>query len=159
MRRFVRPQDGVVLVLLTLWCGSLWTVGYLVAPSLFAQLATQRMLAGALTGTVLAWQAKLGIVCGLSILGLHRAYWQSYRRWLMLCGVMLLLTAIQLWGLQPWMTALKAAVAPQDVMHSVVAVTFSRLHGVSSVLHLLQSLLGVWALWWFLQLPPLPSRR
>ena len=154
MRGNASIQDGAVLLLLVLWCGSLWTVGYLVAPSLFAQLDGQRMLAGALTGTILAWQAKVGVVCGVIILWLYRFYWFLQPRWLVLCTVMLLLTMVQLWGLQPWMAGLKAAAAPQAVMYSASAALFARLHGISSGLHLLQSLLGVLVLWQFLHLPP-----
>ncbi|NOX26610.1 MAG: DUF4149 domain-containing protein, partial [Gammaproteobacteria bacterium] len=37
-------------ILLTLWVGGTWTVGYIVAPVLFKFLEADRQLAGALAG-------------------------------------------------------------------------------------------------------------
>ena len=45
-------------------------------------------------------------------------------------------------GIQPIMADIKAQVLPGDVMHSAFAERFRMLHGISSILYLVQSLLG-----------------
>jgi uncharacterized membrane protein YhaH (DUF805 family) len=61
--------------------------------------------------------------------------------WLVLA--MLLLTAASLFGIQPLLAQLKADALPREVMESVLRDRFATWHGVSSILYLLQSVLGV----------------
>jgi hypothetical protein len=47
-------------------------------------------------------------------------------------------------GLQPLLAQLKADAWPRDVMESVLRDRFVAWHGVSSILYLAQSVLGLW---------------
>ncbi len=123
----------------TLWVGGLWVVGYLVVPILFGSLDDRR-LAGELAGSIFSAISILGLFCGTYLL--LRAKWmapQTNRIWALL--VMLLITAATLLVLQPMMQELKAS---GIVSGSEAAAQFARLHGVSSVLYLLLSLLGLY---------------
>ena len=129
-------------VLLTLWVGGLWITGYLVVPALFASL-DDRMLAGDLAGSVFSLMSWVGLACGgLLLLGeVLRQRGRSLTSWrLWVLAAMLVIVAIGLFALQPQMQALKAqGIGPG----SVQAIEFGRLHGVSSVLFLINSILGL----------------
>jgi hypothetical protein len=129
-------------LLLTLWIGALWAIGYLAVPTLFA-LLDDRVLAGMLAGRMFTLVSFLGLFCGgLLLLGtlvrLGRGALRSGRAWLLL--VMLLLVAVGEFGLQPLMAELKAQGLAEG---SVQASRFARLHGVASVLYLINSLCGL----------------
>ncbi|MEO8342512.1 MAG: DUF4149 domain-containing protein, partial [Gallionella sp.] len=99
-----------------------------------------------LAGQMFALVGYLGMVCGIYLL-IYR-YTISGRNALRqslfwIVAAMLLITLIIQCGIQPVMTDLKAQALPLDVMHSAFADRFKMLHGVSSVLYLMQSLLGV----------------
>ena len=55
------------LLVATLWAGSLWAVGYLAAPTLFATLS-DRVLAGTIAGNLFSNQAWLSIACAVVML-------------------------------------------------------------------------------------------
>ena len=57
--------------------------------------------------------------------------------------VMLLLTAVGQFGIHPLLAQLKADALPREVMDSVLRDRFVAWHGISSILYLLQSLLGL----------------
>lgn len=140
-----RLADALYFVTLTLWVGGLWVIGYLVAPTLFATLA-DRQLAGMLAGKLFALIGWVGLGCAayLLVLMLLRAGSAVLKRsafWLVLA--MLLLTAASLFGIQPLLAQLKADALPREVMESVLRDRFATWHGVSSILYLLQSVLGV----------------
>jgi hypothetical protein len=142
VRRFADALYGVVL---TLWVGGLWTVGYLVAPTLFATL-DDRQLAGMLAGKLFALIGWVGLGCALYLLlfMLLRTGATVLKRWAFwLVLLMLLLTAVSLFGIQPLMVQLKVEALPREVMESVLRDRFAAWHGVSSILYLLQSLLGL----------------
>jgi hypothetical protein len=146
MKRF---GDGLATVLLVFWVGGLWAVGYLVAPTLFAQLS-DRQLAGNLAGVMFTWVAYLGMAAGTYLL-LHRlgsqgmaslkqgAFWMVF--------LMLLISIGQQYGIQPIMQGLKDQAFPQAVMESVFRNRFAAWHGVSSVIYLVQSVLGLLLVW------------
>ncbi len=69
MANVARLLPGLRTLLVTLWVGSLWAIGYLAAPTLFATLA-DRMLAGSIAGSLFRVEAWLSVVCGLLLLGL-----------------------------------------------------------------------------------------
>jgi hypothetical protein len=128
-----------------LWVGGLWAVGYLAAPTLFYHL-DDKVLAGFLAGRMFTWIFLAGMVLGGWLL-LHRlmrfggaAFKQAFF-WIAL--VMLLLTLAQHFGIQPIMQQLKDQAMPQDVMHSLFKDRFVAWHGVSSVVYLIESLLGL----------------
>jgi hypothetical protein len=66
---------------------------------------------------------------------------QSGVFWIVL--LMLALTAAGHFGVQPLLAQLKADALPRQVMESALRDRFSEWHGVSRVLYLLQSLLGI----------------
>lgn len=135
------------LLIATLWAGSLWTVGYLVAPTLFATLS-DRVLAGTIAGRLFRIEAWLSVVCALALILLARLTQpgedvRARRQLLVLAIGMLACTLVGFFGVQPFMANLREAAGPGGVMDSDAKATFAILHGVSSVLYLIQSLLGV----------------
>lgn len=141
-----RLFDYLVPIAITLWVGGLWAVGYLVAPSLFQQLASNRALAGAIAGELFSLMAWVGIGCAayLLLFVAARRGWSCFRSgafWLVL--LMLVVTLVGHFGIQPIMAQLKADALPREVMESVLRDRFARWHGVSSVLYLIQSVLGL----------------
>jgi hypothetical protein len=141
------------LLVAALWAGSLWAVGYLVAPTLFATL-NDRVLAGAIAGSLFHAMAMLSLGCALAmVLLLWRATpgWDAGRRRtvLALIAAMALCTVASHFGVQPLMAELKTAVSaagPGGVMESAAKSRFGMLHGISSVIYLVQSLLAGWLL-------------
>ena len=57
---------------------------------------------------------------------------------------MLLLTAVMHFGIQPAMDALKLQAGSAGIVNSTLSSRFAVWHGVSSVLYLAVSLLGIW---------------
>ena len=141
-----RLTDALFTVALTLWVGGLWAIGYLVAPTLFASLA-DRQLAGMLAGKLFALIGWVGVVCAaymllVLIVRLRGAVWKRAIFWLLV--VMLALTLVSQFGLQPLIAQLKAEAMPREVMESVLRDRFATWHGISSILYLVQSVLGLW---------------
>lgn len=136
------------LLIATLWAGSLWTVGYLVAPTLFAMLS-DRVLAGTIAGSLFRIEAWLTVACATVLLVLIRMEPKNEsvaaRRgltWLVIG--MLACTLLGYFGLQPFMAALReAAAGAGGVMDSESRAQFGILHGVSSAFYLVQSLLAI----------------
>jgi hypothetical protein len=130
----------------TLWVGGLWIVGYVVVPALFAELPAQRMLAGALAGSVFSRMAWVGLACAVYLLvnelARHRASLLRSRAFWVVVAMSLLNLAGH-FGLQPVLSDLKAQAHPLEIMLSPLRDQFALWHGVSSVLYLVQSLLGV----------------
>jgi hypothetical protein len=140
----------VRLLVAALWAGSLWAVGYLVAPTLFATLS-DRVLAGVIAGSLFHAMAMLSLGCGLAMLLLlwrGTPGWDGKRRRTVLAiiVVMVMCTVASHFGLQPMMAELKAAAALGGVMDAAAKSRFGMLHGVSSVIYLVQSILAGWLL-------------
>lgn len=137
--------DLLAVWAVAIWVGGLLAIGYLAAPTLFYHL-DDKMLAGFLAGRMFTWIAFVGMVCGAWLLvhRLMRAGGAVFRQaffWIAL--VMLLLTLAQHFGIQPIMQQLKDQAMPQDVMNSLFKDRFAAWHGVSSVVYLIESLLGL----------------
>jgi hypothetical protein len=131
---------------ITLWVGGLWIVGFMVAPLLFSTLAENRALAGALAGAMFKGIAWVGIACGsfLLLYELFSARAASLKRlafWLVL--MMLAITIIMQFWLQPFVIALRAMGAPVETLAFPALRSFAFWHGISSVLYLLQGMLGL----------------
>lgn len=140
-----RLSDRLAVVLVTLWAGAMWSVGYMVAPTLFGMLA-DRTLAGNVAGRLFALVGWLGmgVAAYLLLMMALRLGWQAFRRGLFwLVVLMLALTAASQFGIQPLMAGLKASALPADVMNSPLRDRFATWHGVSSVLYLVQSVLAL----------------
>lgn len=132
-------RGGAEQILLTLWVGGLWVIGYVVAPVLFGTL-DDRMLAGMLAGRMFAVIAYIGLFAGAVLFAAEWFRPGGRVRWrVLLLAAMLLLIAIGEFVLQPQMAALKAEGLSRDLTGS----DFAMLHGIASVLYLINSLLGL----------------
>ena len=125
------------LLLITLWAGSLWTIGYLVAPTLFATLH-DRVLAGVIAGSMFTTSAWVSLACGgalLGVLAISKDLTAQQRKTLTIIAVsMLAVLALNHFGLRPVMADAKAL---GDKAR------FGMLHGVSMVMYLAQSVLAL----------------
>ncbi len=133
---------GIERVLLTLWVGGLWITGYLVVPTLFA-LLDDRQVAGLLAGRIFQTMNYVGLGVGTCLLlsVLIRSGEQKLRTWrAWVLITMLLIITVAAFIIQPMMQELKTQGLAEG---SVQATQFGRLHGVSSVLFLINSVLGL----------------
>ncbi|MBI5892019.1 MAG: DUF4149 domain-containing protein [Nitrosomonadales bacterium] len=142
MRNLPRHLADLSIVL---WVGGMWMLGYGVVPALF-RLLPDRMLAGRIAGELFTLLAFIGIACALYLLlyqlqQFGRAALQ--RNAFRIAAAMLLLVCIGQFALQPILADLKVQALPLDVMNSPVAPRFKTWHAVSSILYLIQSLLGI----------------
>jgi len=126
-------------ILLTLWVGGMWTVGYVVAPTLFGVL-DDRQLAGFIAGHLFTSMSYIGLVCGGLLLfgNAYRSGIKNKTNYILL--LMLVLVAIGQFILQPMMADLKAQGLVEG---SVTAANFGKLHGVSSILFMVTSIAGL----------------
>jgi hypothetical protein len=144
-----RIWDGLAGTMLVLWIGGMWAIGYVAAPVLFASLR-DKQLAGTLAGNLFEPMAWIGIAAGTYLL-IHRmvidrgAAVKTLFFWVVV--LMLLLTLAGHFGVQPIMQGLKDQALPYAVMESVFADRFARWHGISSILYLIQSALGLLLVW------------
>ncbi|GAB2911520.1 DUF4149 domain-containing protein [Paraburkholderia jirisanensis] len=138
-------------LLTVVWIGSLLTIGYAVAPVLFASL--DRTTAGAVAAQLFRIEGIVGVVCGVLLLALCnvmvRRGFVAYRKLRWLIAGMLLCVLAGYFALQPFMNALRIAAQEggTDVGHSAYATRFGVLHGVSSLFYLVESLLGLVLVW------------
>jgi hypothetical protein len=135
-----------------LWVGSFITIGFLVVPILFSSLG-DRQVAGMVAASLFITTAYLGVVASTLLLiiasNLVRQGKNHYRivRWILLgmfaCAVAAAFIII------PWMNSLRdqALYLGLSVPESTHAPLFNRLHGVSSILFMIQALLGVALVW------------
>lgn len=140
-----RVADYLFAIAVTVWVGVLLAAGYISAPILFQQIA-DRSLAGEIAGKQFSVVAWLGIGCAAYMLvyllakeGVHALKSASF--WLV--AVMLLLTLAGHFGIQPILAQLKAQGLPREVMEDVVRNRFATWHGISSVLYMIQTALGL----------------
>ena len=143
-------SEAFYFVAITLWVGGMWAIGYIAAPVLFSSMG-DRQLAGMVAGklfSLIGW-VGLGSAAYLLIFLVARCRGQAFRRavfWLVL--LMALLAAVSQFWIQPLMAQLKADALPREVMESVLRDRFAAWHGVSSILYLMQSGLGLWLVVW-----------
>lgn len=142
----------VFVFILALWAGSLVTIGYVVAPALFANLSDAQV-AGMIAGTLFRVEGSISLIAGVALLVLANLLIKRgldrYRRvrWYLLA--MIVASAVIAFVLQPIMGELREDALTQGapVMLSVHAHTFKQLHGLSSILYLTQTLIGLLMLW------------
>jgi hypothetical protein len=126
-------------VLLALWVGALWTVGFVVAPVLFAEL--DRHTAGTIAGILFRYLNFAGLCIGAFLLLRNRLTARSpYDAPALLLVLMLLSILINEFGFAPEIAALREAGFAEG---SEAAARFGRLHGAASVLYLINALFGV----------------
>jgi len=130
-------------ILLTLWVGGTWAIGYIAAPSLFASIE-DRQLAGAVAGEMLRAILSIGLICSVLLLvsgvlsGLNAAL-KSWRWWLIV--IMLLIILVSLFGIHPMIAELKLQKETMDALE--YKSQFGKLHGLSAGVYLLLSILGL----------------
>ena len=135
-----------------LWVGSVLTVGYLVAPTIFGTL-TDRQVAGMVAGSIFRVEAYLSIIICIALMVLanllvNRGLTQYKMIRFILLG-MLLCSVAASFVFIPWMNTLRdqALLNGMPVMLSPSADLFSKLHGASSVVFMIQSVLGLYLVW------------
>ncbi|MDR1349356.1 MAG: DUF4149 domain-containing protein [Zoogloeaceae bacterium] len=145
MRAITSLANALFHLVLTAWAGMLWSIGYLVVPVLF--YTQERMRAGEIAGHLFTVSGWTGLALGgyllaalLSRQGLAGSL-RTLAFWL--TALMLILTAVSLFGIQPFMQHLKESALPLDVTRSALRERFAAWHGVASSLYLLQSLLAL----------------
>lgn len=129
-------------LLLTLWIGSLWSIGYLAVPMAFANL--ELTIAGDYAGKLFyavnilsLISACILLISRLFVFGVttfHR-YWRS---WLIL--VMLVMSVVFLLFIQPDMASIKLLDWRTD---PILTERFNMLHKLSESMYMLMSLLGL----------------
>lgn len=138
-------------LLVVVWVGSLLTIGYAAAPTLFATL--DRVAAGAVAARLFRIEAIIGVLCGILALALGNVLvrrgalvYRPLRGWL---AGMLICVLVGYFALQPFMEAMRSAALEGgvDVAHSAYAARFGVLHGISSLIYLIESLLGIVLVW------------
>ena len=124
-------------ILLSLWVGGLWAIGYIVAPALFANLE-DRALAGTLAGVMFDIIAWIGLVCASLLLLSNQLRYAGRRlNWrALVLLVMLVLIVVGKFVLAPMIADMRAS-------GGVESADFARLHGAASIAYLINSLLGL----------------
>jgi hypothetical protein len=123
-------------ILLTLWVGSLWAIGYIAVPALFASLE-DRALAGTLAGAMFEIVAYIGMVCAVLLL-LSNQVRNPGRRLNWRAVVLLVMFLLVLAG----QFVVAPMIAEIRVAGTSASSAFARLHGVASFAYLITSLLG-----------------
>ncbi len=145
----LRWAERLYVVGLALLVGAQCAVGYLVAPTLFA-VVPERALAGTIAGAIFArlgWTALAGYaVLVLLQHWLHRARPAAPRWPRVALPAMLVLTAIGHLWLRPWIAEVRAQVQTAggfELAPAELRARFGMLHGVSSLVFLAVTLIGV----------------
>ncbi len=137
MQTFFRITDRL---LLTVWVGGMWAVGYLAAPVLFKTLP-DRALAGLLAGKMFYVMAIIGMMCAsLLLVGLFWRYRELVlRHWQFWVIVLMLgLIALGFFYVQPLIAQLRELdVAAREAAH------FKQWHGLAQILYLATTIGGV----------------
>lgn len=136
------------LLIATLWVGVLWTVGFVVAPTLFATLA-DRALAGTIAGSLFRVVAWLSLACAvvLFVLLLRRSERTDTRALLYLIAGMAACTVLGYFCLQPSMASLREVIhgtasSIDTAQFAEAKKHFGILHAISTGFYVVQSLLG-----------------
>lgn len=137
--------DALQSITVTLWVGGLWAIGLIVAPLLFHTLS-DRSQAGMLAGQFFMAITYIGLGCGAYLLLFRLARFGGHAFsqlffWSIL--LMMALAAASQFGVQPIMASLKQQALPSEVMQSIFRDRFAAWHGVSSVLYLIECVLGL----------------
>jgi hypothetical protein len=127
-----------------LWAGSLWAIGYVAAPTLFANVDSS--LAGQMVGHLLRSEAWLSFACGAVLLVMLRLAGGPDERARRVPGYLVLAmlgcALVLYFGLQPVMAHLRDAAGPSGVRNSPQWTQFAILHGVSQLVYVVESVLG-----------------
>lgn len=135
-----------------LWVGGSIAIGFLVVPVLFSVLG-DRQIAGLIAANLFKVNAYISVgVCSLLMLFANHLVTlgkRSYRyiRWILL--LMLMCAVAAAFIIIPWMNGLRdqAMQLGISVRDTSNAELFGQLHGVSSVIFMIQSILGIALVW------------
>jgi hypothetical protein len=122
-------------ILLTLWVGSFWVAGFVVAPLLFAQL-DDRALAGSVAGSLFTLTSYIGLVCGSLLLVFNGVNFKCSNWRAVVIVSMLLLVVVGQFVITPMVADLR-------VQGLTDTPRFGQLHGLASVLFIITSVLGL----------------
>jgi len=131
----IAPLPAIERILLTLWVGSLWVTGLVVAPLLFAEL-DDPALAGTVAGRLFTVTSYIGLASGAVLLASNVRQYRAPNRRAMLLLVMLVLVGIGQFLLAPQINELRL----QGLTGSA---RFGQLHGLASVVFLMNCVLGL----------------
>jgi hypothetical protein len=128
----------------SLWAGSLWAIGYLAAPTLFAHV--DGSLAGQMVGHLLRSEAWVSFGCGAVLLGMLRVAGGLDARTRRVLGYLVIgmlgCALVLYFGIQPVMAHLRELAGPGGVRNSPQWTQFAVLHGVSQLVYVVESVLG-----------------
>ena len=130
-------------LLIALWVGSLWWM-IVVANVIFDKVPTS-YLAGLIAGQLFEYLSYFSLVV-LTFVMFHLFKGEGWRVvknslfWISL--VILFIVLMNLFGIKPFLEALKIQALPKEVMESIFADRFSLWHGISSIAYLIHSLLA-----------------
>lgn len=125
-------------LLLALWVGALWAVGFLVVPALFAEL--DRSTAGTVAGALFHRLNYVGLIVGAFLLLRSRLRPASGTAPALLLVLMLGSILVNEFALAPQITALRETGLAAG---SVEAARFGRLHGAAALLYVSNALFGL----------------
>ena len=128
------------LLVACLWAGSLWTIGYVVAPTLFLSLH-DNVQAGTIVGMLLKTEAWLAMACAVILYALAKFsdIEPARKRTLaMIISAMLTCALVIYLGLQPEMARIREAAGGAGLKGT----NFGMLHGVSQLFYLVESVLA-----------------
>ena len=139
-------------ILSGLWVGSFITIGFLVVPVLFSTLG-DRQIAGMVAALLFKATAYIGVaLSGFLMVMANHLVQQGHQHYTLIRWILLGMLACTIGAaliIIPWMNSLRdqALYAGLTVRESSNAMLFGRLHGVSSVLFMIQSALGLLLVW------------
>lgn len=143
-------------ILLTMWVGGVWAVGFLAVPALFHGLPDNRALAGELAGNMFAAISIVGLIATTLLLVAAvfadtRNVLRNVRVWLV--AMAFVLVALFFFVLRPVMHELRSGgVTPGTPQ----AQEFAQLHRISSGVYGLTSLVGLVLVVIGVRRPPTP---
>lgn len=132
------------LLVAALWAGGLWTIGYVVAPTLFLSLHDNAQ-AGTIVGYLLRTEAYVAVACALVLrllVAMSDIEPARKRTITMLIVAMVVCAAVIFFGLQPAMAKLKEAAGAAGLAGTPQGRNFGILHGVSQLVYLVESVLA-----------------
>jgi len=130
-------------LLIALWVGSLWWM-IVVANVIFDKVPTS-YLAGLIAGQLFEYLSYFSlVVLTFVIFRLFKGEgWRVVKNSLFWISLFILfIVLMNLFGIKPFLEALKIQALPKEVMESIFADRFSLWHGISSIAYLIHSLLA-----------------
>jgi Domain of unknown function (DUF4149) len=138
------PEDLQALAV-TVWVGVLWSVGLMVAPTLF-QFVADRVLAGSIAARLFTYTALVGMGCASYLLLFRLARFGSHafrQAFFWVALAMLALTLVGQFGVRPIVEAVRQQALAAQVVEGVLRDRFATWHGVASVLYVAECVLGL----------------